>query len=320
MKVPEKETPDVHLTPIDWLIFFIVLAVFGGIIYLFVLMLFSISWWWFYLFAFFSMILIDLCAVAVICDYLRNADLVRNIATSNIRSAAQGYVEIIGRMRPWPEDAMDGTQAELSKAWHKYIKLWQGWSAVGASRLPVPPNPLVLEQDGSHCFVRTDQADFDLINLDTVNDLVEVSLTQADFYAMGLFKTVRSNTDIYADDILEELKNHSGYDANRTISDQLPNDIKSDSGLARLLDHREQWWVFCRANEGIGPADDLSGFVLLHTLGPYSAVKLPLVLSNHPQQRLVKELRSVAVGGFFVTLGAISLTWYLWTLVSGKPP
>ena len=145
--------------------------------------------------------------------------------------------------------------------------------------------PLVLEQDGVSCFVRTDKAaDPDYVDLDTVSETpVEVPFVGENCYAIGFFRTVNSASDIYENDIRKEIENNFEYDANRPISEQIPEEIEPNSILGSLLAHREQWWSYCRANEGIGSGDP-SGFVQLHTLGPYSGTNLPMVLSREPQR------------------------------------
>ena len=96
------ERPDAttnHETPTlkDWLIALAGLAVIGGVLALFVLWLHSFDWWWLFVIGFGFMVFIDICCILVVFDYIRKANIVRNVATSRIRSAAQGYVEKIGR-------------------------------------------------------------------------------------------------------------------------------------------------------------------------------------------------------------------------------
>ena len=128
------------------------------------------------------------------------------------------------------------------------------------------------------CFVRTDKAaDPDYVDLDTVSEAsVKVPFVGENCYAIGFFRTVNSASDIYENDIRKEIENNFEYDANRPISEQIPKEIEPNSILGTLLAHREQWWSYCRANEGIDPEDTPSGIVQLHTLGPYSGTNLPM--------------------------------------------
>ena len=99
MERPDAETN--HETPTlqDWLIALAGLAVIVGVLALLVLWLLSFDWWWLFIIGFWFMVFIDICCILVIFDYLREGLIVRNIATSRIRSAAQGYVEIIAPAR-----------------------------------------------------------------------------------------------------------------------------------------------------------------------------------------------------------------------------
>lgn len=300
MERPDAETN--HETPTlqDWLIALAGLAVIVGVLALLVLWLLSFDWWWLFIIGFGFMVFIDICCILVIFDYLRKASIVRNIATSRIRSAAQGYVEIIAPARPCLSASVFGPLNEQKSDWYNHRE----------------SGPLVLEQDGVSCFVRTDKAaDPDYVDLDTVSETpVKVPFVGENCYAIGFFRTVNSASDIYENDIRKEIENNFEYDANRPISEQIPEEIEPNSILGSLLAHREQWWSYCRANEGIGSGDP-SGFVQLHTLGPYSGTNLPMVLSREPQRVLVKSLRTITMMGIVMAAVLISFTWFLGTLV-----
>ena len=300
MERPDAETN--HETPTlqDWLIALAGLAVIGGVLALFVLWLLSFDWWWLFVIGFGFMVFIDICCILVVFDYLRKATIVRNVATSRIRSAAQGYVEIIAPARPCLSASVFGPLNEQNSDWYNHRE----------------SGPLVLEQDGVSCFVRTDKAaDPDYVDLDTVSEApVKEPFVGEDCYAIGLFRTVNSASDIYEKDIRKEIENNFEYDANRPISEQIPEEIEPNSILGSLLAHREQWWSYCRANEGIGSGDP-SGYVQLHTLGPYSGTNLPMVLSREPQRVLVKSLRTITMMGIVMAAVLISFTWFLGALV-----
>ena len=301
MEQPDAKTDDETLTPLEWLIGLVGLAVIGGVLVLVVIWLFSFTWWWVCVVGFGFMVLVDFALILVIFEYLRKAKIVRDVATSRIRSAAQGYVEIIAPARPCLSASVFGPLNEQETAWYNHLE----------------SGPLVLEQDGVSCFVRTDKAaDPDYVDIETVSEApVKEPFVGEDCYAIGLFRTVNSATDIYENDIRKEIEDNSEYDADRSISEQVPKNIKPNSTLETLLAHREQWWSFCRANEGIGPKDTPSGTAQLHTLGPYSGTNLPMILSREPQRTLVKSLRTITMMGIFMAAVLISFTWFLGTLV-----
>ena len=84
MERPDAETNNKTPTLQDWLIVLAGLAVIGGVLALFVIWLLSFDWWWLFVVGFGFMVLIDICRILVIFDYLRKADCAqrRNIAYS----------------------------------------------------------------------------------------------------------------------------------------------------------------------------------------------------------------------------------------------